>query len=166
MPEPSALYSVMGAMSLYHLIYESQATRPFSEAELANLLQQARRFNEANGITGLLLYTPDGYFLQVLEGSVEAVHNLYFLHIARDSRHHSLTLLAGGTLNHRRFADWRMGFRTVTAEGLTNLTGYLNTTDITFLLPLLPNLSNSLLDKILDHVQYTTPDPVLEEAAC
>jgi hypothetical protein len=57
-------------MSLYHLIYESQVTRPFSKPELVNLLQQARQFNEANGITGLLLYTPDGRFLQVLEGSV------------------------------------------------------------------------------------------------
>jgi hypothetical protein len=151
-------------MSLYHLIYESQATRPFSEAELANLLQQARLFNKASGITGLLLYTPDGRFLQVLEGSVEAVHNLYFLHVARDPRHRQLTLLAGGTLNYRRFADWRMGFRTATTKGLTALTGYLDTNDITFLLPLLPDLSNSLLDKILDYVQYTTPDAVLEEA--
>jgi hypothetical protein len=150
-------------MSLYHLIYESQVTRPFSKPELVNLLQQARQFNEANGITGLLLYTPDGRFLQVLEGSVEAVHNLYFLRIARDPRHHYITLLAGGTLNYRRFADWRMGFRPVTAEGFTDLTGYLNTTDITFLLPLLPDLSGSLLDKILDYVQYTTPDAVLEE---
>jgi hypothetical protein len=152
-------------MSLYHLIYESQAARPFAEAELASLLQQARQFNEEHGITGLLLYTPDGRFLQVLEGSVAAVHNLYFLHIARDSRHHHLTLLAGGTLNYRRFAEWRMGFRAATAERLTHLTGHLDTTDITFLLPLLPDLSTSLLDKVLDYVPYTTPDAVLEEAA-
>jgi hypothetical protein len=152
-------------MSLYHLIYESQATHQLSEAELANLLQQSRQFNEATGVTGLMLYTSDGRFLQVLEGSVEAIHNLYFLHIARDPRHHSLTLLAGGTLSYRRFANWRMGFRTITAKGLMDLAGYLDTNDITFLLPLLPDLSGSFLDKILDYIQYTTPHAVLEEVA-
>ncbi len=150
-------------MSLYHLIYESQATRPFSEVELAHLLQQARQHNETYGLTGLLLYTPEGRFLQVLEGNVEAVHSLYFLHIARDPRHRHLALLAGGALERRRFADWRMGFRVATAEKLLDLTGHVDTTDATFLLPLLPNLSNSLLDKMLDYVQHTLPDVLLEE---
>ncbi|MVN75770.1 hypothetical protein GO988_05470 [Hymenobacter sp. HMF4947] len=152
-------------MQLHHLIYESRATHPFTEAELADLLRQARAHNEANGLTGLLLYAQDGRFVQVLEGAVDAIHNLYFLHIARDPRHHRLQLLADGTLNHRRFGDWRMGYRPATPEALVELTGHFSTADATFLLPVLPNLPSPLLDKLLDYVQYTTANPVLEEAA-
>jgi hypothetical protein len=150
-------------MPLHHLIYESQATKPFSEAELANLLQQARQHNEANGLSGILLYANDGRFVQVLEGEVDCVHELYFMHISRDKRHEHLTLLADGRLNERRFAGWRMGFRPAAPGVLAELTGHFSTADATFLLPVLPNLPNQLLDKLLDYVQYTVADPVLEE---
>jgi hypothetical protein len=150
-------------MPLHHLIYESQATRPFTEAELANLLQQARAHNEANGLSGILLYASDGRFVQVLEGEVDRIHELYFMHISRDRRHEHLTLLADGRLSERRFAGWRMGFRPATSEALAELTGHVSTADATFLLPSLPHLPNALLDKLLDYVQYAPANPVLEE---
>ena len=150
-------------MPLHHLIYESQATKPFTEAELADLLQKARANNEAKRLSGLLLYANDGRFVQVLEGEVDDVHELYFMHISRDERHHHLTLLADGRLPERRFADWRMGFRPTTSEALAELTGHFSTSDATFLLPVLPNLPTPLLDKLLDYVQYTAVNPVLEE---
>jgi hypothetical protein len=150
-------------MPLHHLIYESQATQPFTEAELAALLQQARAHNEANGLSGILLYAHDGRFVQVLEGEVDDIHELYFMHISRDRRHEHLTLLADGRLSERRFPDWRMGFRPASAEDLAELTGHFTTADATFLLPMLPSLSTPLLDKLLDYVQYTAVDPVLEE---
>lgn len=152
-------------MLLHHLIYESQATQPFTETELADLLHQARETNGAKGLTGLLLYAQDGRFVQVLEGNVDEVYELYFMHISRDPRHHHLTLLADGRLNHRRFADWRMGFRPATSEALIELTGYFSTANATFLLPVLPNLPSPILDKLLDYVQYTVSHPVLEEVA-
>ncbi len=144
-------------MPLHHLIYESQATQPFTEAELTRLLQRARAHNEQHDLTGLLLYAPDGRFVQVLEGPLEALHHLYFERIAHDPRHHRLQLLAAGVLDRRRFADWRMGFRPATPAALSQLTGHLDTANATFLLPLLPNLPSPLLDKLLDYVQYTTP---------
>ena len=150
-------------MPLHHLIYESQATQPFTEAELADLLQQARLTNEAKGLTGILLYAQDGRFVQVLEGEVDDVHELYFMHISRDKRHQRLALLADGRLSNRRFSDWRMGFRSATPEALAELTGHFSTADATFLLPVLPNLTSQLLDKLLDYVQYTTANPILEE---
>ena len=150
-------------MPLHHLIYESQATKPFTEAELAKLLQQAREHNEANGLSGILLYANDGRFVQVLEGEVDNVHELYFMHISRDRRHKHLTLLADGRLQERRFPDWRMGYRPATAEDLAELTGHFTTADATFLLPVLPNLPTPLLDKLLDYVQYRPVNPVLEE---
>ncbi len=150
-------------MPLHHLIYESQATQPLTEADLTLLLRKARVYNQANQLTGVLLYAADGRFLQVLEGPMEALHQLYFEHITHDSRHHRLQLLAAGVLDRRRFNDWHMGFRSATLEALTELTGHLNTADATFLLPLLPNLPSPLLDKLLDYVQYTAPDANLEE---
>lgn len=150
-------------MPLHHLIYESQATQPFTEAELAGLLRQAREHNDANGLSGLLLYADDGRFVQVLEGEVDDVHELYFMHISRDKRHHHLALLADGRLTVRRFPDWRMGYRSATSEALAELTGHVSTSDAMFLLPVLPNLSTPLLDKLLDYVQYTVANPVLED---
>lgn len=150
-------------MALHHLIYESQATRPFTETELANLLQQARLRNKAKGLTGILLYAQDGRFIQVLEGEVDAVYELYFRHITHDARHTQLTLLANGQLDTRRFRDWRMGFRATTPEALAELTGHFSTDDAAFLLPVLPGLPSRLLDKLLDYVQYTTAHPILEE---
>ena len=150
-------------MPLHYLIYESQATQPFTEADLTLLLQKARAYNQANQLTGLLLYAADGRFFQVLEGPMEVIHQLYFEHIAHDPRHHRLQLLAAGVLDRRRFSDWHMGFRPATPEALAELTGHLNTADATFLLPLLPNLPSPLLDRLLDYVQYTTPNAALEE---
>ena len=141
-------------MPLHHIIYESQATQPLSEADLLALLQKARVYNKANQVTGLLLYAADGRFIQVLEGPMETIHRLYFEHIAHDSRHSQLLLLAAGVLDRRRFSDWHMGFCSATPEALTELTGHLHTADAAFLLPMLPNLSSSLLDKLLDYVQH------------
>lgn len=153
-------------MLLHHLIYESQATQPFTktETELVALLQQSRLHNKTREVTGLLLYAADGRFVQVLEGRVEDVYELYFRHIVHDRRHHQLTLLANGAISHRRFADWRMGFRPTTPKALAELTGHFSTADAAFLLPLLPDLPNALLDKLLDFMQYTAANPLLEEA--
>lgn len=150
-------------MPLHHLIYESRATQLLTEADLTLLLQKARVYNKANQLTGLLLYAADGRFLQVLEGPMEAIHQLYFEHITHDPRHHQLQLLTAGVLDRRRFSDWHMGFRPATPEALIELTGHFNTADATFLLPLLPNLPSPLLDKMLDYVQYTAPSANLEE---
>ncbi len=141
-------------MSLHYIIYESQATQPLSEADLLVLLQKARVYNEANQLTGLLLYAADGRFIQVLEGPMETINRLYFEHITHDSRHNRLQLLAAGELDRRRFSDWHMGFCSATPDALTELTGYLDTADGAFLLPMLPNLPSPLLDKLLDYVQH------------
>ncbi len=152
-------------MPLHHLIYESHARKLFTENELVELLQKARIHNAAKGVTGLLLYAPDGRFIQVLEGPMEAIYQLYFEHITRDSRHSQVQLLAAGVLDRRRFSGWRMGFRHATPAALTELSGHFDTADAAFLLPLLPNLPSSLLDKLLDYVQYTAPNENLEETS-
>ncbi len=89
-----------------HVLYCSKAQRPFTEDELADLLEQTRANNERSTITGLLCYS-DGHFVQVLEGPGLEVERLYAL-IERDPRHYQLQLLSRGAGPLHRFPDWRM----------------------------------------------------------
>ncbi len=115
--------SLFTAMSLYHLIYQSQSLVPFEESELAALLDQARANNKRHGITGMLLYTSDGRFLQVLEGTRDAVRQLYYQHIAADPRHYNCRVYDEGPCPHRCFAGWNLGFREAQAYELRTLLG-------------------------------------------
>lgn len=143
-------------MSLHYLLYESRATRLLPETELLTLLAEARRFNEAHNLTGVLLYTTDGRFVQVLEGEAAPLAELY-QRIARDARHQQVRLVAHEPLATRRFAAWHMGFRRLPAATLQTVLGYVDTQNAEFLLPLLPVLPNGLLDKLLDYVHAQPP---------
>lgn len=98
-------------MRLHQLIYQSQATVPFEAPELLALEQQAQAYNRAHGITGMLLHTADGRFLQLFEGEEAAVRHLYYHGIVRDPRHRDCHVLAEGPCLYRSFAGWSMGFR-------------------------------------------------------
>ena len=115
-------------MGLYHLIYQSRALVPFTAPELAVLLERARVHNRQAHITGLLLHSPDGRFLQILEGEDAAVRELYYQHILSDPRHYQCEVLGEGSCAERSFADWSMGFQVAQAEDLHALlkSGTLN----------------------------------------
>lgn len=89
------------------LIYRSEATRPMSTADLAELCLSSARTNQALGITGFLLHM-DGLFLQILEGRADAVEPL-FGKILADKRHHRVEVLLHeeGDEKHN-FAFWAM----------------------------------------------------------
>ena len=108
-------------MGLYHLIYQSQAITPFTDAELAVLLQRVRTYNRQVHVTGLLLHAPDGRFLQILEGEEADVRQLYYKFILADPRHYQCLVLGEGSCAERSFADWNMGFRVAQADDLHNL---------------------------------------------
>lgn len=95
-------------MRCYCIIFISTATIAFGEAELLQLLAQARELNGKYGLTGMLAYS-GGKFLQVLEGPRAAVETVY-ASIAADLRHGKLEKLADGWVEHCEFADWHMGF--------------------------------------------------------
>lgn len=94
-----------------YLLYVSIATIDFTEPELDGLLAQARRKNEAAGVTGMLLFKA-GTFMQILEGDEKALHALH-LRIFRDPRHRNIVILSEGRLAHREFPDWSMGFERI-----------------------------------------------------
>ena len=143
-------------MQPYHLIYQSQWMEPMDATSLDALLQQCRTYNQQHDITGVLLHTPEGRFLQVLEGPRAAVRHLYYHGILSDMRHHHCQVLGEGSWPQRSFATWAMGFRPALPADLRTLLGEA-TSDSLGLTPR-PYPRPQLLGLVLDFVgQHRTP---------
>jgi len=91
------------------LVYASRGVRPLTEPDLQALLDQARGNNVRLGISGVLIYGGER-FVQVLEGTDEAVHEV-FSRIATDRRHYAVRILADEPIAVRVFGEWSMGLR-------------------------------------------------------
>jgi len=107
---------------LFRIAYVSTATKLFSPAELREMLKESNMRNKAAGVTGMLLYK-DGQFMQVLEGTAEAVTET-FSRISRDRRHHGIMVLAKGSVQERRFPEWSMAFRDLNLPDHQDVPGY------------------------------------------
>jgi hypothetical protein len=119
--------------SLSLLAYTSLAKHHMSHQELIDLLSGCRDSNSKVEITGILLYL-EGCFFQVLEGEPDKLQVL-FEKISKDTRHHSVMKLTSEPLTERGFANWTMGYQSVTREELvavTGLTDFLDTESIGF----------------------------------
>ena len=111
-----------------YITYVSQAQRPFSQDELAELLTHSRARNTQDGVTGCLVYRYNedfdrGNFLQVLEGPDPAIDDVW-ARISSDTRHHTIVIIDEGTIEERMFSNWSMGFRNVDAEDLKHTEGF------------------------------------------
>ncbi|WP_263080964.1 BLUF domain-containing protein [Endozoicomonas sp. Mp262] len=95
---------------MYYIVYTSAAKEMFSEKELDELLEVARRNNTRDGITGMLLYC-DGVFMQVLEGSSKDEVMKVYDKIGQDPRHYRVMKLLEGEQDSAQFSDWSMGFK-------------------------------------------------------
>jgi len=111
-------------MSIFHLLYRSEASHELAPAQLVYLLQQARAFNHAHSVTGILLHAP-GHFLQVLEGGRTEVEALY-ARIRRDERHRQVLTLTQGQTSRRVFPAWSMGFLAASASEFERLVGHVS----------------------------------------
>ena len=106
---------------MHQVVYSSAAVEAFSEAQLTELLANARANNERLGVTGMLLYH-EGSFLQVVEGEAEVLDHL-FQKIGKDKRHHRVVPLLKRQVDERHFDNWKMGF--VAAKNLPkSMPGY------------------------------------------
>ncbi|KNY06913.1 BLUF domain-containing protein [Microbacterium sp. GCS4] len=94
---------------LLSLVYTSTASHAFRETALEQLLEECRRRNAEQDVTGMLLHR-SGRFIQVLEGEPEVVRALAE-RIRNDSRHHDMRVLVEEPIGERRFPDWTMGYR-------------------------------------------------------
>jgi hypothetical protein len=109
----------MAAESLIQLIYVSEATRPLTQPELLELLEESMENNRLHNITGILLYYKESFF-QVLEGGAETVGKLYEK-ICKDSRNRKNTVLMSELLVERQFEKWSMGYTEVTQKDLASI---------------------------------------------
>lgn len=92
---------------LVRLLYSSRSAEPVTAELIDSVLAQSRAHNPALGVTGILCWGGE-VFLQVLEGSREAVNALYN-RIVRDDRHRDVQILSYDEIHERRFAHWTMG---------------------------------------------------------
>lgn len=100
-------------MRLKTVAYTSRARLDLSDAELDEIRQSARMLNALDGITGLLLF--DGTrFLQIIEGSEDAIDNLVE-RLRRDRRHSAFEIRDERYVDQRSFPDWSMEFATMAA---------------------------------------------------
>lgn len=93
-------------MSIFCLVYMSQATAGFEERSLIDLVEQSKAKNGKKTITGMLLFN-EGYFLQMLEGDEFAVRQLMEV-IRQDSRHDQVRVLFAQQMAHRHCPNWSM----------------------------------------------------------
>jgi hypothetical protein len=94
---------------MYSLTFVSSAVKPFSLAELGELLALCTRNNVRDGITGLMLYK-DGNFMQSFEGE-HAVVMATYARMHADTRHDGMITLLQGHQRARQFPGWSMGFK-------------------------------------------------------
>ncbi len=94
-------------MKRCRLIYRSIASQDVLDStRLSQLVNQSAANNERQGITGLLLLSGDR-FLQVLEGPVKFVNELY-AKIINDDRHRAVELISYEPMGTAFFYDWSM----------------------------------------------------------
>lgn len=101
----------MTTTPLLSVLYSSNATEPFDDALLGELLAQSRADNQRAGLTGMLLYRA-GRFIQVLEGAPDAVRALVD-RIRDDPRHRDMRILIEQPVEDRQFASWTMGYEPI-----------------------------------------------------
>lgn len=113
---------------MYHIIYLSKAAYSLPDAQLQDLLEQARQNNATQHISGMLLHG-NGQFFQVLEGEKEVVEALYE-RIKQDPRHHNVTTFASKEVKERSFADWGMAFNPLTPQQFLDFAGFISPADL------------------------------------
>ena len=100
-------------MKLKTLTYTSLARLDLASTDLADIHQAARHLNALDGITGLLIF--DGRrFLQIIEGSEEAIDNLVE-RLRGDTRHSAIEIRDERFVEARSFPHWSMELVTVSA---------------------------------------------------
>ena len=92
---------------LVRMLYASRATAALSTSPVDAILEQSRRNNPKQGITGILCFSGE-LFIQVLEGGRNEVCDL-FAQIVRDERHTQVRILSYEEIPERRFGGWTMG---------------------------------------------------------
>lgn len=106
---------------MIRLLYISCANQSMNDDELLELLEDCRKNNAKNGITGMLIYCHET-FVQVLEGEQQVVEDVYRI-IKNDRRHSGVTILEKKKIEERKFPEWSMGFKKLSDVDLMDTEG-------------------------------------------
>jgi hypothetical protein len=140
--------------------YVSRAAETMKQEGLLSLLQQCLANNEASGVTGMLLYGNET-FVQVLEGE-EAVLDTVVEKIRKDPRHSKIHFLYRKPIEHRQYADWSMGFKRVSAQGLDAVDGLsqfgLHDFNFDYLIE-----NEGVVETLVEHFREPHWDPLIRE---
>lgn len=90
---------------MIQIVYIS-TSRTYIEGSRASILEQSRRNNRFDNITGLL-YDDGVRFLQVLEGPHDKV-DAAIERIRHDPRHRAVVILSRRDIEAREFGEWAM----------------------------------------------------------
>ena len=108
-------------MKLRQIVYTSQSNMPADKRSLLDLLHDARDFNSADNITGILIHSRN-YFIQVIEGEPEAIADLVS-RLFNDTRHKDIRIVSDTTIQQRLFPQWSMGCADFDDPALANFPG-------------------------------------------
>ncbi len=106
---------------VHQLLYISSVTRPMLRIDIEQILFTARRHNQRNEITGLLIAS-NRRFMQVLEGDRDKVRETYD-RICFDDRHSASLILRETETTERQFAAWSMASQYMDDAQLGMMTG-------------------------------------------
>lgn len=93
-------------MHFTSVTYTSLARLDLQESDLEDIHRTAREQNAIDGITGLLVFNGT-HFLQIVEGSEEAVDDLVE-RLRKDPRHTGFEVRDRRKVDTRSFPDWSM----------------------------------------------------------
>lgn len=148
----------------YQVIYSSESSTPLQQDDLEAILEQARRNNAKNAITGALVYV-DGIFFQILEGEPQIVRSL-MEKIDSDVRHETVTILREVEIPAALFSDWKMAYVSATAEQIAQWAGLSEVTAIPQVLKDIrqtPSLAAEVTKGILAVLQAEPHKPIGRE---
>ena len=93
---------------LRRLAWSSIPSPSLSAAQLEEIRARARRNNERNHVSGLLLFTGE-HFLAILEGHEWDLQKLW-LRLEQDRRHRELIRIGNDRCGNRWFPQWKMSY--------------------------------------------------------
>jgi hypothetical protein len=138
---------------LIHIVYVSFSSDKLSELELDQLLAEIRPKNQANGVTGLLLYN-DEIFIQVIEGESEIIKSLYH-RLQNDRRHTNIVKILEEGIKKRSFPDWSMGYQKLSKEESNAIPGYTDLMTTDDLRTSLQKSSKAIIELVEKFMKYT-----------
>ena len=103
---PSETSVINPSEPLIQLIYTSTKSKETGFKEILEISRTAKINNINQKVTGLLVYFNNS-FLQVLEGGLKVVNDL-FQKISKDTRHKDVLLLEVKKINKKEFENWSM----------------------------------------------------------